>query len=497
MKYSKYILLFVLCVVQEQVFCMDTDILILGGGIAGISAAKTLSEKGLTDFIILEARDSIGGRMRQENIAAGVKVETGANWIQGVDPSQPELHPIFALAQECGGLEGVYSDYDSLIVYNSTGTDISDEPSLRYDDYSKASDYAEETSLKRQAKKLPPISVRDGLSMGGWTPQTSEDNWVEWFKFDFCFAQTANDSCLYQLPKAAYEEYGNYERTTDYFVTDQDGYGSLVTCLADQFLDEDDVRLHLEAVVTKIIWSTDSVCVEVTERGEAVQYCAKYAIVTFSVGVLQARAHDLFQPSLPESKLEVINSFTMVHFLKVYTLFESVFWDSVEYIGYVDDTRGYFPSIQPLNQFLPNNLAVLLFTITEGEADRIVRQPEANTIAEIQAILSTIYNTTIPEPIKILVPDWDINPFFLGTYPDFTLYGSEILQERPFADPVGRIYFSGEAASRNQSGLVQGAFLAGIDSANAVIIAMESSAFGPTGNMLLLALLAVIALIAM
>ena len=349
-------------------------------------------------------------------------------------------------------MEGMYADYDSLILYNSRGIDISDEHLLRFGDYEEAIDNAETLSLIRQDQNLPPISVRDGLSMGGWTPATPEDNWIEWYCYDYCFAQSPNNSCLYQLPATAFEEYGDPEQTADYFVTDQIGYGSLVTCLADQFLGEADERLHLKAVVTKIIWSDDCVCVDVTENDEQVQYCGKYAILTFSIGVLQARDQDLFEPSLPESKLAAINSFTMAHYLKVFVLFESTFWDSVEFIGYVDDiTRGYYPLFQPLNRFLPNNLSVLLFTIVEDEADRILRQPEADTIAEIQDILGTIYNITIPEPIRIIIPDWDINPFFLGSFTDILLNGTEVLEAIPLATPVGRIYFSGEAAS-NQSG---------------------------------------------
>ena len=51
----------------------DTDVLILGAGMAGIAAAKTLNDRGVNDFIILEAQDKIGGRMATQEIA-GVKV---------------------------------------------------------------------------------------------------------------------------------------------------------------------------------------------------------------------------------------------------------------------------------------------------------------------------------------------------------------------------------------------------------------------------------------
>jgi len=44
----------------------DTTVLILGGGVSGIIIAKTLVEKGIKDFEIIEARDELGGRLQSE-----------------------------------------------------------------------------------------------------------------------------------------------------------------------------------------------------------------------------------------------------------------------------------------------------------------------------------------------------------------------------------------------------------------------------------------------
>ena len=41
---------------------MDTDILIVGGGLAGLSIAWQLEQKGL-DYRLIEARDRFGGRI--------------------------------------------------------------------------------------------------------------------------------------------------------------------------------------------------------------------------------------------------------------------------------------------------------------------------------------------------------------------------------------------------------------------------------------------------
>ena len=62
----------------------EQKVLILGAGVAGIVAAKTLQENGINDFLILEAQDYIGGRFKQRSFA-GVKLEEGANWIHYAD----------------------------------------------------------------------------------------------------------------------------------------------------------------------------------------------------------------------------------------------------------------------------------------------------------------------------------------------------------------------------------------------------------------------------
>jgi polyamine oxidase len=61
----------------------NTKVVILGGGVSGISAALNLTDAGVTDFLMLEARDELGGRAQNAPFA-GTKVELGCNWVQGL-----------------------------------------------------------------------------------------------------------------------------------------------------------------------------------------------------------------------------------------------------------------------------------------------------------------------------------------------------------------------------------------------------------------------------
>ncbi|KMR05319.1 peroxisomal n -acetyl-spermine spermidine oxidase [Lasius niger] len=59
-----------------------TKTIIVGAGAAGIAAASKLLQKGMKDFVILEANDRIGGRVHTLNFGENV-VDLGAQWVHG------------------------------------------------------------------------------------------------------------------------------------------------------------------------------------------------------------------------------------------------------------------------------------------------------------------------------------------------------------------------------------------------------------------------------
>lgn len=85
--------------------------MILGAGIAGITAAKTLYDKGIRDFLILEGQDYIGGRIRNLPFA-DVRIEEGANWIHFSDE---EDNPLTALKDQ-QNYPGTLSNYSDMIM---------------------------------------------------------------------------------------------------------------------------------------------------------------------------------------------------------------------------------------------------------------------------------------------------------------------------------------------------------------------------------------------
>ena len=85
----------------SQTYTQQTDgsnnykVAILGAGIAGLSAAYHLVEHGIKDFVVIEARDRVGGRIHtiKHN---GRPLELGAEWIHGGCPA----NSVFNLANK-------------------------------------------------------------------------------------------------------------------------------------------------------------------------------------------------------------------------------------------------------------------------------------------------------------------------------------------------------------------------------------------------------------
>ena len=279
------------------------DVLILGAGMAGISAARTLEVNGVTDFLVLEATDRVGGRIREYDGPVEPPIEVGANWIHGLDPDDPLHHPIWREWTRCDpdGPEGSITP-DFTAVYDADGSelDIRDEnaPFLtRFSVFERAYDSAFERTA------TVDTSVKQGLSVGGWEANSFLDNFIEWLTVDFDSAlKPQNLSLLITSMSSAYTDFTDKdEEAEDYLIVDEKGYSFVVKCLAKNFINS---SVKLNSIVTRIEYADDCVCAEVKDGGT---YCGNYGIVTFSAGVLQAAIQGdqnsvQFEPPLPKWK---------------------------------------------------------------------------------------------------------------------------------------------------------------------------------------------------
>ncbi len=105
---------------------MDAEVLVLGAGMAGLAAARTLAEHGLR-VLVLEARGRVGGRIYTERTPEGALVEHGAEFIHG---RVPEL---WSLIEEAG-VEAVERD-GSMLREETRGGGVTSEEDERGGDF--------------------------------------------------------------------------------------------------------------------------------------------------------------------------------------------------------------------------------------------------------------------------------------------------------------------------------------------------------------------------
>ena len=235
------------CPFREE---LDADVIILGGGIAGITAAKMLHNGGVTDIIVVEARDRLGGRMRKQQFG-GYQIELGANEIEGVNRSlgmDHQTNPLWDVAVKKCGLKGRFiNEYDSTHVTYRNGTIINDTATKGK--LLRIMDIAAADSLKLQKEGKPDLSIRDQLAKFGWNPTTPLEKTLDWGAIDYADAQTPEETSTFAaLPLP----FNNLHGEDDYFIDDQRGFVHVVDCMAVDFLPYGSPRLHLNTTVTAV-----------------------------------------------------------------------------------------------------------------------------------------------------------------------------------------------------------------------------------------------------
>ncbi|XP_057522015.1 polyamine oxidase 1 isoform X2 [Amaranthus tricolor] len=430
------------------------SVIIIGAGISGLSAAKHLADNGVEDIIILEASDSIGGRIRKQHFS-GHTVELGAGWIAGVGGK--DTNPIWELAKRAG-LRTCFSDYSNAR-YNIYDRGGKIYPSgIAADSYKKAVDSA-----------IQRLSVKeDGFSNEHLkSPKTPIELAIDFILHDFEMAEVE--------PISTYVDFGERE----YLVADERGYDHLLYEMAGSFLltsDNEilDNRLKLDKVVREIQYSRSGVTVK-TEDGSI--YEANYLILSVSIGVLQS---DLisFRPPLPKRKTDAIGKCEVMVYTKIFLKFPYNFWPSgteKEFFIYAHERRGYYTFWQHMDNAYPGS-NILVVTLTNGESKRVEAQSDQETKMEAMEVLRDMFGPDIPDAIDILVPRWWNNRFQRGSYSNYPIISNNQLV-RDIKAPVGRIFFSGEHTSERFSGYVHGGYFTGIDTANALLEEMRTQTF--------------------
>ncbi|CAL1367657.1 unnamed protein product [Linum trigynum] len=457
--------LFVTLLFSAATAAQSPSVIVIGAGMSGISAAKTLYEAGIKDILILEASSRIGGRMLKADFS-GYTVEMGANWYNS---GGPVANPLVDLAKKVN-LKSYINDYSNIAentykqeggLYPKKDVEKVDEVATARDEY--CSNFSRK--LSRNKKKDVDVSILASQRLYGRPPLTPLEMVIDFFHNDYEDAEPPRVTSLkHTYPRAQFEEHGEYP----HFVMDPRGFEVVVQYLASQILKKGSpVQLKLKKVVREIAYSKTGVTIK-TEDGST--YSANYVIVSASVGVLQS---DLiqFKLTLPMWKRMAISDFSMTIYTKIFIKFPYKFWPSgepgTEIFLYTHIQRGYYPVWQHLDNEYPGS-NILMVTVTSDESRRVEQLSNAAIQAEAMAVLKKMFGDKIPNPENILVPRWGLHRFYKGSYSNWPAnYNQE--KHDQLGAPVGPVYFTGEHNSNKFLGYVDGAYLEGIATANDLI----------------------------
>ncbi|GAA95424.1 uncharacterized protein L969DRAFT_45716 [Mixia osmundae IAM 14324] len=450
----------------------NAKVLILGAGVAGITAAINLQKAGVTDWLIIDAEPQIGGRMQSQKLANGLVVERGPNWVQGLNSSSG-FNPIWRLALDAN-LSTSISDFSNFTAYNLNGKAKGVDD--LYDQYSDAfANFLSIAGTKLDQNQFD-YNARGGLFRAGWNPLTPEARAVEAYNYDMEFAQSPSDSS-WTYSSVNTNDTFNLFSADNALSIDQRGFSVI---LEHEFAPLNaSSKLRLNTTVKKVAYSTSGVSVTTT-GGQ--KFTGDYAICTFSVGVLQ-NSDVTFSPSFPVWKQDAIDSFAMAVYTKIFITFTEKFWAANDQFAlYVDPAvRARYVQFQFLDveDFFPGS-KTLFVTALGDQAVAVEARSEQDVQDEIVGILKGMYgNKANIVATSIYYPRWHSDPLYRGSYSNWPAGYSPLSQENLRAGlPAGkdaRLLFAGEALSYQWYGFLHGAYYSALDTTNGLIDSFKTS----------------------
>ena len=432
------------------------DVVIIGAGVAGLMAARSLAEAGRS-VLLLEARDRIGGRVwTRHEVDTSAPIELGAEFIHGQIPRTLNL------LHEAGEA--------ALNTDGGQWTLANGQPQQRTDPLFE--------QLQNGMKKAglldkPDVSFQAFLEQGkryGISEEAAE------LAHRFVQGFDAADPSRVSAHSIAQEWISGGMLDSPQF-RPMKGYSTVLTALAGK-LDRDKVRVQLHTVISDVRWKQGTVEIEGLFLDRPFKVEAPKAIVTVPIGVLQlpegARGAIRFSPAL-EAKRAAIAGILSGPVLKVVLRFRTVFWEELDGGRYHD--AAFFYSIgTPFPTFwtsMPTRSPFLNAWTGGPPAALLCEKSDAQIVQVALESLETMFGDNLPDARAHLeaafVHNWERDPFSCGAY-SYVGVGHNETARRTLAAPLDdTLFFAGEATdTEGEAATVTGALQSGARAAREV-----------------------------
>ncbi|WP_308255776.1 FAD-dependent oxidoreductase [Geminocystis sp. GBBB08] len=412
-------------------------VIIIGAGIAGLTAARSLQNKGF-EVILLEGRNRIGGRLWTSKKWKDAPVDMGASWIHG-----KEGNPITKLAKSANA-KLFPTTYNNAIVYDTNGKVITE---VRDNKLDKLQSKLEKIILKIQDNYSQPISLQQALEKElNWQNLSEIDRIdLEYLLNTIIEHEYAADTS--KLSAQYFDEGKEFDGNHLLFIN---GYNVVTDYLAKG------LNIKLNHLVQEIRYDSQGVNIK-TNQGN---FKANAVIVTLPLGVLQKNIVK-FSPSLPTNKIKAINSLGMGILNKLYLRFPSRFWTkNYDWIERISPKKGQWSEWVNLESAL--KIPILLGFNAGKFGNQIEFWKDEKIVEDAMKTLRSIFGNSIPNPQDYQLTRWNSDQFTFGSYSYYAI-GSTPQHRRELGKPIGKqVYFAGEATSLDYPATVHGAYLSGL-----------------------------------
>jgi monoamine oxidase len=439
------------------------DVVIVGAGFAGLTAARELSRQGLT-VSVLEARDRVGGRVRAGNLV-GVNVDVGAQWCGDTQTALAKLandfgvkmFPQYTKGKRLLEFKGKCRSYRGLIP--PVGVLATLETALML------------SKLNRMAHSLPedaPWQAKkalewDSQSLAAWQSKLRTEGAKRLLNMAtrgvFC-AEAKDVSLLYAL--SYIRAGGSIEKLTEVKQGAQQdrlegGMHGLVEKLAERL----EATIHLSSPVYKIDHSAQDANVYTT----TLVWQAKRVIVAVPPALIPAIE---FCPELPEVRRALHNSMPMGSVIKCFAAYPKAFWREQGFSGEVVSDDAVVSAMYDSSP-KDGSVGILLGFITGDKAKTWSLKGKEARQAQFVEDMTRYFGEEAARPLEYLDYDWTKAVWSKGGFAGYmppnvlTRYG-HMLRKR-----VGAIHWAGTETSSVWTGYVEGAIRSGQRAAKEIL----------------------------
>lgn len=458
-----------------------TDVVIVGAGLAGLTAARRLTASGVRTLVV-EARDRVGGRALNHPLAAparpGTIVEVGGQW---VGPTQDR---VLALIAELG-LEtfktwdiGDYLDYRNgqLVPYghlfpaDPLNLGLNRIPPT--DPAGAAEAAVAIQQLNDMAARVPleaPWTATDAIA---WDSQTFQ-SWVDANLFtpggrdllqlaiEAVFSAQPRDLSLLHVLF-----YIHSAGSLDHLINTTGGAqesrivgGSQRIAL--RMAEELGDRVLLNAPVTQIAHDARSV----TVRGERFSVRAQRAIIAIPP-TLAGRIR--YSPALDGLRDQLTQRVPMGTVIKVQCVYPTPFWRDSGLNGQVTSDTG--PVKITFDNSPPDAHVGVMMGFIEGEdGRRALRQSREERRQGVIDSFVRYFGEQAAEPLDYIEKNWAAEEWTRGCYAGYMPPGVWLDYGEALRAPIGRLHWAGTETAEVWNGYFDGAVRSGERAAEEVL----------------------------